>query len=333
METQMFIIEASEAESMAKKAGLTTVLQLLPKLVRSAQKLARPPISKYHVGAVGLGSSGRIFYGANLEFPNLPLHHAVHAEQFLLTNLSLHGESSLSHLAVSAAPCGHCRQFLQEIRNASNTQILILPEDDKNGDFDESSFVKLIDLLVRPFGPNDLLLKEVPLLLEKHNNRLELVKQHVNGEDKKLRNGFSNLALEEIDGEKGKLGNGFLNSSDLQSNLVVVALEAANNAHAHYSKCPSGVSLMDTEGKIYKGSYAESAAYNPSLGPLQAAIIGYIASGGKGYDKIVKAVLVEKEDAVVKQEDTARLLLKMISPNCEFRVVHCCSSDVKANGV
>ncbi|KAJ6746436.1 hypothetical protein OIU74_028999 [Salix koriyanagi] len=119
-----FVIEASEAESMAKQSCLT-VLQLLPALVQSAQALARSPISNYHVGAVGLGSSGRIFLGCNLEFPGLPLHHSVHAEQFLITNLTLNAEPSLKYVAVSAAPCGHCRQFFQEIRHAHDVQILI----------------------------------------------------------------------------------------------------------------------------------------------------------------------------------------------------------------
>ncbi|KAJ4830506.1 hypothetical protein Tsubulata_047412 [Turnera subulata] len=54
--------------------------QLLPTLAKSAQTLARPPISNYHVGAVGLGSSGRIFFGSNLEFPSLPLHQSVYVE-------------------------------------------------------------------------------------------------------------------------------------------------------------------------------------------------------------------------------------------------------------
>lgn len=108
--------------------------------------------------------------------------------------------------------------------------------------------------------------------------------------------------------------------------LKNAALEAANKSHAPYSGCPSGVALLDSEGKIYKGSYMESAAYNPSLGPLQAALVAYIAAGGGGYEKIVAAVLVEKEGALVRQEHTARLLLQTISPLSAFRVLHCVSA-------
>ncbi|KAB1209311.1 Cytidine deaminase 1 [Morella rubra] len=291
MDLPRFVIPAQEAESMARGSKLT-VLQLLPSLVNSAKGLARPPISHYHVGAVGLGSSGRIFLGVNLEFPTLPLHHSVHAEQFLLTNLSLNAEPHLRYLAVSSAPCGHCRQFLQEIRDAQDINLLITSEPDSN------QFQPLSNFLSHPFGPHDLLPKHVPLLLEPHDNRLSFL---------------SETHLPSC--------NGF---SDGHGELRYAALEAANKSHAPYSECPSGVALMDGEGKVYKGSYTESAAYNPSLGPVQAALVAYVAGGdGGGYERIVAAVLVEKDGAVVKQEDTARLLLQAISPKCELTVFHC----------
>ena len=65
--------------------------------------------------AVALGASGRIFFGVNLEFARLPLYNSVHAEQFLVVNALHHGERELRKLAVSEAPCGHCRQFYSEL--------------------------------------------------------------------------------------------------------------------------------------------------------------------------------------------------------------------------
>jgi hypothetical protein len=47
----------------------------------------------------------------------------VHAEQFLMANLVLHGEQSLQTLAISAAPCGHCRQFYSELACAVSTAL------------------------------------------------------------------------------------------------------------------------------------------------------------------------------------------------------------------
>ncbi|PPR80264.1 hypothetical protein GOBAR_AA40456 [Gossypium barbadense] len=292
MDRPRFVIDAVEAEQMAKQSG-KTVLQLLPSLVKSAQSVARPPISKYQVGAVGIGSSGRIFFGANLEFPGLPLNHSVHAEQFLITNLSLNAEPRLKYFAVSAAPCGHCRQFFQELRGAPDVKMLITSSDDEKenkisntcNDKDQE-FTPLSHFLPHRFGPDDLLGKDAPLLLEPR------------------RNGLS-----------------FTSDGGEYDELKHAALDAANMSYAPYSGCPSGVALIDVEGKIYKGSYMESAAYNPSLPPVQAAIVAYVATGGGGgYERIVRAVLVEKSDAVIKQEHTARLLLQCISPKCEVKV-------------
>ncbi|XP_021911620.1 cytidine deaminase 1 [Carica papaya] len=297
MDRPKFVIEPTEAESMANQLGLT-VLELLPSLVKPAQSLARPPISKYHVGAVGLGSSGRIFLGVNLEFPGLPLHHSVHAEQFLVTNLYLNAESNLRYVAVSSAPCGHCRQFFQEIRGASDINVLVTSDEPNE---DRSKFRPLSYFLPHRFGPDDLLDKDEPLLLEPHRNGLSLL------------------------GAKENCCSELCNGDTFAEELKRAALDAANRSHAPYSRCPSGVALIDCEGKVYKGSYLESAAYNPSFGPVQAAIVDYVANGfGGGYERIVGAVLVEKEDSVVRQEHTARLILQLISPKCTFKVFHCC---------
>ncbi|PIN05735.1 Cytidine deaminase [Handroanthus impetiginosus] len=313
-----FVMEASAAESMAQSLNLPSVLPLLPHLVQSTKLLARPPISNYHVGAVGLGSDGRVFVGVNLEFPGLPLHHSVHAEQFLLTNLAVHRCPRLVAVAVSAAPCGHCRQFFQEIRYSSSLQILVIDEENwiKKINLRESpDFKPLSKFLPHPFGPHDLLDQETPLLLEQHDNGLDLLNQN----DEYILENPNNVS-----NGNGNFSNGNCEKYEKNETLLrKAALEAANNAHAPYSGCPSGVALMDCEGKVYKGSYVESAAYNPSFGPVQAALVAYVARGGSGYERIVEAALVEEEGAKVRQEDTARLLLKAISPKCELRVFYC----------
>ncbi|KAF8051795.1 hypothetical protein N665_1665s0012 [Sinapis alba] len=300
MDRPSFLIHAEEAESAAKQHGVS-VVNLLPLLVNPAKPLARPPISKFHVAAIGLGSSGRIFVGVNVEFPGLPLHHSIHAEQFLVTNLTLNSEPNLRHFSVSAAPCGHCRQFLQEIRDAPDIRILITDPNafrdvvtDENDTVSEKDdgYVRLESILPHRFGPNDLLERDVPLLLEPHDNRLS----------------FSDIT------------NGYTDSD-----LKLTALSAANRSYSPYSRCPSGVALVDCEGRVYRGWYMESAAYNPSLGPVQAALVDFVANGGgEGFERIVGAVLVEKKDAVVRQEHTARMLLQVIAPKCDFKVFHCC---------
>ncbi|CAA7022269.1 unnamed protein product [Microthlaspi erraticum] len=296
MDKPNFVTRPEEAESAAKQLGVS-VVQLLHSLVKPAQSFARPPISKFHVGAVGLGSSGRIFLGVNVEFPGLPLHHSIHAEQFLITNLTLNGERQLRFFAVSDAPCGHCRQFLQEIRDAPEIRVLITdPKTAADPDADSDGFLRLGSILPHRFGPEDLLGKDLPLILDHRDNSLTI-------------------------SDPDSISNG---NTDITSELKRTALAAANRSYSPYSSCQSGVALVDCDGKVYRGWYMESAAYNPSLGPVQAALVDYIANGGGGgYERIIGAVLVEKENAVVRQELTARLLLQTISPKCEFNVFHC----------
>ncbi|KAK9148933.1 hypothetical protein Scep_007690 [Stephania cephalantha] len=294
MEQPRFVIPSSEVESMAKNSNLT-VLQLLPTLVPSAKALARPPISQYHVGTAALGASGRVFLGGNIEFPGVPLHQSIHAEQFLIINAALHSEPLLLHIAVSSAPCGHCRQFLQELRRATDINICITTSSD------EMLFKPISHFLPNRFGPDDLLHKDVPLILEPHHNGLVFCDH-------------SNAGVEI---------NGW---ADWTRELGAAALEAANGSHAPYSGCPSGVAMMDCDGKVYKGSYMESAAYNPSLGPVQAALVAYVVGAGGDYGVIKRVVLVEKKGAVVRQEGMARLLLQSISPHCEFHLLTCVSS-------
>jgi cytidine deaminase len=107
------------------------------------------------VGAVGLGASGRVYAGVNLEFCGLPLCYSVHAEQFLVANAA-----AISHMA-----CGHCRQFLQEMRGAAGVQILVT-SDAVEGHAPE--WHALASLLPRPFGLRDLLPEDVALVLEPH---------------------------------------------------------------------------------------------------------------------------------------------------------------------
>ncbi|XP_008797694.1 cytidine deaminase 1-like [Phoenix dactylifera] len=296
-----FVIEVDAAAAMMKEWGVATAPELLVALVPSALRMARPPISNFPVGAVGLGESGRIYVGVNMEFPGLPLHHSIHAEQFLVTNAAVHGETGIRCIAVSSAPCGHCRQFLQELRRAADIQILV------TSDGPGSAFLPLSSFLPRPFGPPDLLHKDHPLLLEPHDNKIAL--------------------LDDDEDAKAPAGGGICNGigGDLEERLRAAAEGAARASHAPYSKCPAGFAVADGEGRVYAGSYEESAAYNPSLGPVQAAAVAYVAAGcggggaGKGYG-FVAAALAEAEGVPVSHEATARVFLAVVAPRAHLKV-------------
>ncbi|XP_010925031.1 cytidine deaminase 1 [Elaeis guineensis] len=298
-----FVIEAEAAAAMMTELGVASAPELLATLVPAAQRLARPTISNFPVGAVGLGTSGRIYIGVNVEFPGLPLHHSIHAEQFLITNAAVHGEAGIRCIAVSSAPCGHCRQFLQELRGAAEIQILV------TSDGPGSAFRSLSSFLPRPFGPPDLLHKDHPLLLEPHYNKIALL----DGDEEAEAAGGG--------GGGGGTCNGI--GGGVEARLRVEAEGAARAAHAPYSKCPAGFAVADGRGRVYAGSYEESAAYNPSLGPVQAAVVAYMAAGGGGAGKgfeFVAAALVEAEGAVVSHEATARIFLAAVAPRAHLKV-------------
>ncbi len=89
--------------------------QELAALLPEAREFASVPVSGFRVGAAALADSGKVYFGANQEFAGLPLNFTVHAEQAAVISARAGGEKRLTALAVSAAPCGYCRQFLTEL--------------------------------------------------------------------------------------------------------------------------------------------------------------------------------------------------------------------------
>ena len=61
------MIPAAEVAQFLHASGMT-IEQLMLALIPQAQKVAIPPISNFFVGAVALGVSGSIYFGANYEF-------------------------------------------------------------------------------------------------------------------------------------------------------------------------------------------------------------------------------------------------------------------------
>lgn len=136
-------ISAEHAAMLAEGAGIGAAMLAL---IGLAAEWARPEISAYKVGAVGEGESGALYLGANLEFRGASLAETVHAEQAVVANAAAHGETGLVRLAVSAPPCGYCRQFLYELSSASRLEILLSGR----------TPAKIGDFLPGAFGPADL---------------------------------------------------------------------------------------------------------------------------------------------------------------------------------
>lgn len=261
-----FRIDAAQAESISKKLGISGE-QLMLELIPVAKEMARPPISEYLVGAVGRGQSGALYLGVNMEYLHNPTNATTHGEQFVVDNAASAGEPFLTQLAVSAEPCGHCRQFLNETNKAKELEILI-PEKPK---------VQLKELLPRDFGPQDLGISAS--LMSPQNNGLKL------------------------DGEPDAVQK--------------AALQACNESYAPETKSPAGVAIQFKGGQIVTGRMLDNAAFNPSLPPMQSALMATVRAH-REYGEIERVVLVEQKDAKVSHDWASQGVLREIAPNCKY---------------
>jgi cytidine deaminase len=79
-------------------------------------KNAYAPYSNYFVGAAALARDGRVFAGANVENAAYPL--GVCAERSAISRAAGEGlrPGDLAAIAITASPCGGCRQWIHEWR-------------------------------------------------------------------------------------------------------------------------------------------------------------------------------------------------------------------------
>jgi cytidine deaminase len=77
---------------------------------------AYAPYSKFHVGAAVLTRDGRVIEGVNVENAAYPL--GTCAERTALSRAVTEGlgPGALEAIAITASPCGGCRQWLHEFR-------------------------------------------------------------------------------------------------------------------------------------------------------------------------------------------------------------------------
>jgi len=137
---------ADTAAVLAATGG--TVEQLITALLPLAAEYAVAPVSSFHVGTVaaGPGPTPTLYLGANFEFAGGALGFSIHAEQAAINHAWLAGETEVTRLAVTDAPCGHCRQFLRELATADQLQLLLRGRPAH----------RLAELLPQAFGPDAL---------------------------------------------------------------------------------------------------------------------------------------------------------------------------------
>jgi cytidine deaminase len=82
----------------------------------AAAARAYAPYSNLHVGAVARARDGRLFEGVNVENASYPL--GICAERNAISHAVTEGcaPGDLEEIAITASPCGGCRQWLYEFR-------------------------------------------------------------------------------------------------------------------------------------------------------------------------------------------------------------------------
>ena len=142
------LLTGEQVSSLKSATGLdedALAFALLP----LAAACARTPLSNFNVGAIARGVSGTWYFGANMEFIGATMQQTVHAEQSAISHAWLSGEKALAAITVNYTPCGHCRQFMNELNSGLDLRIH-LPGREAHA---------LRDYLPDAFGPKDLEIK------------------------------------------------------------------------------------------------------------------------------------------------------------------------------
>ncbi|WCE30999.1 cytidine deaminase [Vibrio sp. SCSIO 43137] len=255
-------ISKQQFEELLELSGLEDN-ELRVALLPFAAAYSYAPISNFYVGSIVRGLSGRIYFGANMELIGAQLGQTVHAEQAGISHAWMKGEKGVQDITINYSPCGHCRQFMNELTTAKEL-IVQLPQRDEQ---------TLQEYLPESFGPSDL----------------------------------------DIDARL--MGDADLgHSTEGCEPLLAAAVESLNMSHSPYTENFSGVALELDDGSVYRGAYAENAAFNPSLPPLQVALI-QIMVAGKSFEQIKSAALAELSSGKISHLACTQSTLDVINPD------------------
>jgi cytidine deaminase len=87
----------------------------------AAAAQAYAPYSKFHVGAAVRANDGRVFTGVNVENAAYPLGICAERAVFAAAVGAGYRPGDLAAIAITASPCGGCRQWIAEFRIPSVT--------------------------------------------------------------------------------------------------------------------------------------------------------------------------------------------------------------------
>ncbi|WP_229602850.1 cytidine deaminase [Vibrio parahaemolyticus] len=262
-------LSAQQFEQLLSATSLSDK-ELRVALLPFAAAYSYAPISEFYVGAIVRGLSGRLYFGANMEFFGVQLGQTVHAEQSAISHAWMKGEHGVKDITINFSPCGHCRQFMNELSTAKELKVQLPERDEKS----------LHEYLPEAFGPADLGIESGLMAEVKH--------QFV---------------------------------CDDEDALIQQAVEAMNMSHAPYTNNLSGLALELANGRVFKGAYAENAAFNPSSPPLQVALIQVLLAG-ETFDSIKAAALVENSKGKISHLADTQSTLEALNPDIPVSFVN-----------
>ncbi|MFR3707615.1 MAG: cytidine deaminase [Enterobacter hormaechei] len=155
------LLTADQVTTLKQATGLdedALAFALLP----LAAACARADLSHFNVGAIARGVSGTWYFGGNMEFIGATMQQTVHAEQSAISHAWLRGEKALRAITVNYTPCGHCRQFMNELNSGLELRINLPGRAPHT----------LGDYLPDAFGPKDLEIKTLLMDEQDHGYAL-----------------------------------------------------------------------------------------------------------------------------------------------------------------
>jgi len=103
--------------------------------------------------------------------------------------------------------------------------------------------------------------------------------------------------------------------------MSAALVAAGRKAHAPYSKNPAAAVCVMQDGSHVTGASFESVAFNPSMGPLQTAIVNLTAHGYLASDNS-EIHVAETRSASFSHLALTQILAKAFAPHAGFRSVH-----------
>lgn len=97
-------------------------------------------------------------------------------------------------------------------------------------------------------------------------------------------------------------------------------LTVGRRSHSPYSKCPGAVVLQLSDGNSVSGHAIESVAFNPTIHPIQAAMVDLLAHG-YSYSDISGATLGTVRGGDVDYTVSTRELLARLAPEIPLQVL------------